>query len=77
MKLLIEDLESFRANARARLEERRPEAEKLYKQGSEALKAALKQILSELNTEGDSIVQQMWTASSAQVAQIDEWTGSI
>ena len=45
MKLLIEDLESFRANARARLEERRPEAEKLYKQGSEALKAALKQIL--------------------------------
>ena len=77
MKLLIEDLESFRANARARLEERRPEAEKLYKQGSEALKAALKQILQELNTEGDSIVQQMWTASSAQVAQIDEWTGSI
>ena len=49
----------------------------MYKQESEELKAALKQIQWDLDPEGDSIAQQMWTASSSQVAQIVEWTASV
>ena len=58
LKHLIKDLEAFRADAWARLAERRPEAEKLYKQESEEVKAALKQILWDLTNQGNFAVQE-------------------
>ena len=68
----MKELEAFRADAWTRLAERRPEAEKLYKQESEELKAALKQILWEFTTEGNSVAQELSVELSGLVLEIDE-----
>ena len=74
---MLKELEAFRADAWARLAERRPEAEKLYKQEGEELKAALKQILWEFTTEGNAVAQEFSVELSDLVLEIDELTGEV
>ena len=49
----------------------------MYKQESEELKAALKQILWEFTTEGNSVAQEFSVELSDLVLEIDELTGEI
>ena len=49
----------------------------MYKQESEELKAALKQILWEFTTQGNSVVQELSADLSDLVLEIDELTGEV
>ena len=77
MKFLNKKLDQFKAEAWARFSKRQPEAEALYQAETPLLAAALKLILADLQAESESIVEQMAVAATAQVAQVDEWSGKV
>lgn len=77
LKFLNKKLDQFRADAWARISKRLPEAESLYHAETPLLAAALKSILADLQAESESIVEQMAVAATAQVAQVDEWSGKV